>query len=597
MHTEMFFIACTFLLNAQNVATTSATDSTSSTKTATSLLSPRDVSVADVQNLLQQWELSKTFGDCFREAEVSGFFLSQITADTQPRAEICQQAPATAIHWNILQTFIDEWKQAPYKPSSSSSSANAKIGTASTTSTSTRSGGNKAVRRGLASSAAATGIRMVDDEAVIEMGADGDVSISRSGDRQIAVDADLTVSGSLVVNGSTCECGARQASCPVGHAASSPAGAYAEKMVSYTNWMDLDMQVSVETFSDDDRVLVLCNLNYNPEADGYWGETALFRNGQNLGTMQRYDALNEHNQAANVLFMDTPGMTGTVTYNLMGKYNGGIWSVSQGSLKRHCVAIRSDAAHAQASLPTFTNLQIDSTSYVNLGTDVTITVEDDDEAVLVALNANFDSDSDGNWGYFTIFVDDEDTGPWQVIDGLSSDNAIANILLLHQPGAGTHTYSARAKMSGSSKNFDLSEAGLRRQLSVTRVGTNWNEVTTTSKIEVDDTSYMSVGLDAEITTTFDGQQVLVTVNTNFNPDDTSDWGWMTIYRDDTDLGPLQICHHPDEDNRVFNGIVLDSPGAAGTYEYKAMFKACSSCEHFDLNQASYSQIGVVALEC
>ena len=75
----------------------------------------------------------------------------------------------------------------------------------------------------------------------------------------------------------------------------------------------------------------------------------------------------------------------------------------------------------------------------------------------------------------TSFCDDEDTGPWQAIDGLSSDNAIGNILLLHSPGAGTHTYSARAKMSGSSKNFDVSEGGLLRQLSATRVGTNWNQ--------------------------------------------------------------------------------------------------------------------------
>ena len=82
-------------------------------------------------------------------------------------------------------------------------------------------------------------------------------------------------------------------------------------------------QVEVETYSDDDRVLVLCNLNYNPLGNSYWGEAALFRNNVNLGTMQRYDAINEHNQAANVLFMDTPGMTGTVRYNLMAKYNGG----------------------------------------------------------------------------------------------------------------------------------------------------------------------------------------------------------------------------------------------------------------------------------
>ena len=122
-------------------------------------------------------------------------------------------------------------------------------------------------------------------------------------------------------------------------------------------------------------------------------------------------------------------------------------------------------------------------------------------------------------------------------------------------------------------------------------------MTTTSKLEVHDTSYTSVGLDASITTEFDGQKVLVTVNSNFNPDDTSDWGWLTIYRDDTDLGPLQICHHPDEDNRAFNAIVLDSPGVAGTYEYSAMFKACSSCDHFDINQHSYSQIAVAAVEC
>ena len=150
--------------------------------------------------------------------------------------------------------------------------------------------------------------------------------------------------------------------------------------------------------------------------------------------------------------------------------------MSQGSLRRHCVAIRVDRDHSAVSVPAYSNLGIDSTSYVNLGVDVDITVEDEDEAVLLALNVNFDSDADGNWGYFTIFCNDQDTGPWQVIDGLSSDNAIANIMLLHSPGVGNHTYSARAKMSGTNKNFDVSEGGLLRQFSATRVGTNWNQV-------------------------------------------------------------------------------------------------------------------------
>ena len=90
--------------------------------------------------------------------------------------------------------------------------------------------------------------------------------------------------------------------------------------------------------------------------------------------------------------------------------------------------------------------------------------------------------------------------------------------------------------------------------------------------------------------------MLITVNSNFNP--TGAWGWLTVYRDSTDLGPFHIIHHPTEDNRVFNTVVLDVPGAIGSYTYKAMFKICSGCTgSFTVNQVCSSQIAAVALAC
>ena len=100
------------------------------------------------------------------------------------------------------------------------------------------------------------------DSAVIELGADGDVVMQRQGDGLLALDADVNVTGSLLagevsVNGDTltvsgsdvtiqgsmtvngsCTCNAAPRTCAVGPASSSPAEATSAKpsMIS-TGWI------------------------------------------------------------------------------------------------------------------------------------------------------------------------------------------------------------------------------------------------------------------------------------------------------------------------------------------------------------------------
>jgi hypothetical protein len=105
------------------------------------------------------------------------------------------------------------------------------------------------------------------------------------------------------------------AACPVGNAVLSPVPVN-ELTINNKFWTDLGTTVEVETLFDTDMVLVMCNMNYNPQGDSFWGEFTIFRNDQyNLGgnlALQRLDADNEYNQPSDLVFLDSPGTTGKI---------------------------------------------------------------------------------------------------------------------------------------------------------------------------------------------------------------------------------------------------------------------------------------------
>ena len=389
----------------------------------------KDLSIADVKVLVSSWGLDnlashlsadEVDGETLFHAELGDFDGLGDAATAAVDGGGSRPSPIRNHHWKKFWRRLSEIRDDGGAVVDTSIFAKATPDLSSSPPLSSSSfgaaGSPARHRRQLASSSSdvPSGILLRGEKTRVSFGAAGDAFLEYNSTGTIGIKADaLNVHGTLMVGGEECLCAAPPAACPVGGATVS-AGATAEKIIDTTFWKDMDMTVSVETYSDDDRVLLLCNVNYNPEGDSYWGEVTIFRGSHDLGPLQRMDALNEHNQPANMLFMDHPGMTGTVTYSARGRYVGGVFSVSQGSLERHCIAIRAGKGYAERSLALGDLLQVSSTSYVDTGLEVEITTESDDEGVLIAANMNYDSDSTGNWGYFTILRDDVETGPWQV---------------------------------------------------------------------------------------------------------------------------------------------------------------------------------------
>ena len=248
----------------------------------TSEILAADINTQSVQLLLRQWGLSKTFGKCFAENEVSGRFVelligmyhNAVDGDgatvvkqreqlDELQAHLCPKA--TLIHWVMLFDQLEQWEAAVYK---------AEVETKSSPYQPGHDYDENHIRRQLSNSGARSGIKIAHDQAVISLGQDGDVTVARSGDSALAIDAavvnvtgtvhahrvttgvltagdeslvvtdgQVAVEGTLSVNGDECVCVEPTPQCSVGPAQSSPAEASAAMSINDKYWMDLDMEV------------------------------------------------------------------------------------------------------------------------------------------------------------------------------------------------------------------------------------------------------------------------------------------------------------------------------------------------------------------
>ena len=166
--------------------------------------------------LLRSWALDRAFSQCFRDMQADGYFLAALL-ETDPASEPAARCgAATGIHWAKLRALLeDEWKVDPAAAVSTAAAAAAATTTAATAAAAAaessgglhRSDGRVGVGSGGARRQLAlgldgfSGVRIIQDKATIQMGAEGDVIISRSGPSAVTIDASVNITGSLFVNG------------------------------------------------------------------------------------------------------------------------------------------------------------------------------------------------------------------------------------------------------------------------------------------------------------------------------------------------------------------------------------------------------------
>eukprot|EP00750_Incisomonas_marina_P017346 INCI20259.1.p1 GENE.INCI20259.1~~INCI20259.1.p1 ORF type:complete len:488 (+),score=95.71 INCI20259.1:214-1677(+) len=163
---------------------------------ACATIDPSGITVDEVQRLLHSWSLDRAFSKCFTEMQVNGHFLT-ILQDDHSNDPLERCPSATPIHWSMLHSLFDEWAATPTTiPDSAGVQQQVESGTG---------GSNTAAdspRRRLATkSVNHSGLNIRHDHALIQMGANGDVVLTRSGPSLLTIDADVNITGQVMAFG------------------------------------------------------------------------------------------------------------------------------------------------------------------------------------------------------------------------------------------------------------------------------------------------------------------------------------------------------------------------------------------------------------
>jgi hypothetical protein len=133
-----------------------------------------DLSVADVQELLEQHNLAPFMAKEFKEFLVDGEALSVLRADTLAREDFPK---AKGFHWDKFFALLTSLR---HRGNDAASSGDAE----------------PEQRRNLASSAGSSAIHIKRDAAALIMGAEGDVSLVRTGDGELSLQGRLLLADS-----------------------------------------------------------------------------------------------------------------------------------------------------------------------------------------------------------------------------------------------------------------------------------------------------------------------------------------------------------------------------------------------------------------
>jgi hypothetical protein len=222
-----------------------------------------------------------------------------------------------------------------------------------------------------------------------------------------------------------------------------------------TTWTSMGIDASVTLSSSTDLVLVLVTAVFNADASSN-AKFTIYRNNAEISsglTLQRVSGLStSKNRQVTMAYVDEPGSEGTKIYSAMAAKvdaGDGTFSVSEGGRDlRQTIAIVFPPSLLKYATSN-TDMMVSSSTWVSVGLSVTVTPFDATDAVLIIVNINFNPDTAGSIGAYTIFQDETNlghasTGIAYVKTPNAGEKAIASMSYLHLPGTNSAiVYSVR----------------------------------------------------------------------------------------------------------------------------------------------------------
>jgi hypothetical protein len=343
-------------------------------------------------------------------------------------------------------------------------------------------------------------------------------------------------------------------------------------------YVPMGLDTTVTTTSAADKVLLLINSNAVTTATINVLKYTIYRGatditGASTRDLQFLDfAVLGEALSATMTFMDSPGL-GTFTYSAVCMGQG---SVSVNGQIRQMAAIVVPPVYPAFSTMGVTLTTISTTTYASGGVDTVVALAYPTDKVMIFANVNMNPQGalvNAKYALFRNGVQVDAVGLQVVSSFTSGCNRAATFTYLDEPGAaGAYTYSVRGAKSATAENsFDFAQSS--RDISdfaaIVFPAALAKATTASDVVIVSSTTWVTIGLAVSITPMQATDQVLITVNVNFNPAAATTSGVFTIGRDGVNVGDmvygLQVLKsNYANEAQVATMTFLDSPGVEGT---------------------------------
>eukprot|EP01032_Pedospumella_encystans_P014395 gene14395-16534_t len=381
--------------------------------------------------------------------------------------------------------------------------------------------------------------------------------------------------------------------------------------ISSSSMTDVNgLTLTVPATATTDSVFMFINLNVFPSSSLGVVTLTINRDNTDLATSNKVMVNVDHTEAAltqavTFAYMDIPASIGSFEYKVRGRYNA---IVSWNSQVRQIGALVVPSTTATSKTTSFTVVTVSSTNYENLGVDTSVVTSFISDRVLISTTFNLMKSSGGGMmAFISLYRNDVkiDANAMQIVHKFESNPSSRQVTIFyldHPDTSGSVTYSVRAaKVQTDAVAFTVCDGGnyMAHMNLMVVSDINSNSATALTSALIVSTDWTEVGLSTSITPASIKDQVLITVNINFNPSVAAASGAFTIFRGSTNLGDatygLQVVNSPTIGGAT--GVpmsFLDSPNTDTSVTYTVKVRGLNTESFMISTNDQTRQIAVVA---